>query len=527
MTSRYASRLSVDVGLIAGYVFLDWVSYIHPFYGLNITPWNPAPALGLLFILRSGLAGATLLFVAILIAEAWVRGLPASLPATVGLSLLLTAGYAATGMLLRRWFPYGRVFDTRRGLLLWASAVVGGTLVTSVAFVSAVSLAEMIPVSSWSSALVRFWIGDGVGIIVSMPILWLLSEPHGRAMLRNTVVRWEVAEYVLLALAALWIAFGVGAEADFKYLYVLFLPIVWAAARQGFVGAVVGAGLVQTGIIAAVQLLGYQVGTVLEIQMLALLLALVGFFVGLVVDEQRRLSTELRHTLRLAAAGEMAGALAHELNQPLTAISAYGAACQQLLDAGDVGARLRNTIGRMVAESVRAAEVVRRLRDFFRTGATRLESLPVSDLVDAATTRFQERARRDEILLTVRSVAAGTLLADRTQLEVVLRNLLANAFDAAADAAAGDRWVRVAAETETGSRLRISIEDGGPGVSGTDTSRIFEPFQSNKTSGLGLGLAVSRTIVEAHGGNLWAEAADHGVFKLVLPLERGAAHGDG
>ncbi len=524
MTARDFARAGVGLLFIAGYVFLDWASYIHPLYGLNITPWNPAPAIGLLFILRSGVAGAVPLFVAILIGEAWVRGLPTPLPATIALALLLTGGYTAMGVLLRRRFPDGGVFDDRRGLLAWVSIVAVGTLLTTLAFVSAVALAGMIPASGWVDAMIQFWIGDGVGILVAMPLLWVLSEPRGRALLRTAIARWETAGYLLLALVALWIAFRIGAEADFKYFYVLFLPIVWAAAREGLAGAVVSAALVQIGIISAVQMLGYQAATVLELQMLALVLALVGFFLGVAVDEQRRVSNELRHTLRLAAAGEMAGALAHELNQPLTALSAYGMACQQLLEEGDEGGRLRDVIGRMVSESFRAAEVVRRLRDFFRTGATRLEPLAVADLVAMAAAPFQERARRDHTVLTIPSAPATMLLADRMQLEVVLRNLLSNAFDAVAVAPSGARWVRVAAESESGNRVCIKVEDSGPGISGPDASRIFEPFHSDKSSGLGLGLAISRAIVEAHGGNLWAEAADHGVFKLVLPLEREAVH---
>src|SRR5581483_11746515 len=103
----------VDAGrvviFVAAYVLLDWASYIHPLYGLNITPWNPAIALGLLLLLRSGMRGAAPLLIAIVIAEAWVRGLRTPIAVTVGLSVLLTGGYTAMGLLLRRRFPDGRI----------------------------------------------------------------------------------------------------------------------------------------------------------------------------------------------------------------------------------------------------------------------------------------------------------------------------------------------------------------------------------------------------------------------------------
>jgi signal transduction histidine kinase len=519
MTKRHLTRLGLYAAFIGGYVFLDWASYIHPLYGLNITPWNPALALGLVLILRFGLPAAVPLFIAILVGEGMVRGLSPWLPVTAGLSLLLTIGYSAVGMWLRHQFRDGTIFNERRGLLIWCGIVFVGTLVTSLAFVSSAVLAGLVPASGWRDALIRFWIGDGVGILVSMPLFWMFAEPRGRMLLRTAMLRWEALGYAGLTLLALWIAFGIGAEAQFKYFYVLFLPVVWAASRQGLAGAVVGAAMVQIGIVVAVQLLDLPAVTIIEIQMLALFLALVGFLVGVVVDEHRRISLELRHTLRLAAAGEMAGALAHELNQPLTAISAYGNACQQLLEQGDEGNRLRETIGRMVTESVRAGDVVRRLRDFFRTGATQLERLPVTDLMVAAATPFHDRARREDVLFATPAAPAATLLADRTQLEIVLRNLLSNAFDAVCQQHAGKRWVLLAAENEPGNRLCIKIEDSGPGVTGHDSERIFEPFHSDKSSGLGLGLAISRAIVEAHGGTLWVETADHGVFKLILPLE--------
>jgi C4-dicarboxylate-specific signal transduction histidine kinase len=115
-------------------------------------------------------------------------------------------------------------------------------------------------------------------------------------------------------------------------------------------------------------------------------------------------------------------------------------------------------------------------------------------------------------------------MADRPQLEVVIRNLLANAFDAVAAQPQGERRVRLSAEPEGPDRVCIKVEDSGPGLSGTAAARLFEPFSSTKSSGLGLGLAISRAIAEAHGGSLRAEVGGHGVFRLLLPFERKASH---
>ncbi|HJV83866.1 MAG TPA: ATP-binding protein [Noviherbaspirillum sp.] len=505
--------------LILGYVFLDWVSYIHPLYGLNITPWSPAAALGLVYVLRYGPRAALALGVAILIADAWVRHLPAALPLWFGISALLTAGYWAIAAILRRRLAGTALFMDLRGLLEWVAIVAVGTLLNSIAFVSALSFARLIPGGAWIDALVRYWVGDCVGIIVCMPVFWMLLDERGRAKLRAVCTTWRMALYLLVTLISLWVAFGIGAQANYKYFYVLFLPIVWTAARDGLTGAVLGATMVQLGIIGSVQLLGFPALTVLEIQTLMVVLALLGFFIGIVVDERQRVSAELRQTLRLAAAGEMAGALAHEINQPLTALSAYGAACEQLLARGDTGERLRDAVQRMVAESHRAADVVRRLRDFFRTGATQLEPVALRELLSAATGLFAEKAKQQDIVLHSGDVPECTLLADRLQIEVVLRNLLSNAFDAVADEPRGKRSVTLSAHMESQKLVCIRVEDSGAGVPAELAAHLFEAFHSSKASGLGLGLTISRAIAEAHGGSLVAEAADHGIFKLFLPVE--------
>lgn len=218
----------------------------------------------------------------------------------------------------------------------------------------------------------------------------------------------------------------------------------------------------------------------------------------------------------------MAAALAHELNQPLTALSVYGSACQQMLEQGGNEERLRDTIGRMVTESYRAADVVRRLRDFFRTGATRLERIALRNLMDSVSLQFSEKASTQGIELVFSPAPDCILLVDRLQLEVILRNLIANAFDAVLERPAGQRRVSITAELAETDMVRIRVEDSGPGLSSEKVTRLFEAFQSSKSSGLGLGLAISRAIAQAHGGDLAAVAAEGGMFVLTLPIEEHA-----
>jgi signal transduction histidine kinase len=169
-------------------------------------------------------------------------------------------------------------------------------------------------------------------------------------------------------------------------------------------------------------------------------------------------------------------------------------------------------IERILGEAQRAAEVVRRLRDFFREGRTRLEQVPVG--------RLLESVRTDGLTLEVEA-GLPDLLVDRLQIELVLRNLIANASEAA-DGRAAPAAVGLSAQRHDPQHVRIVVTDNGPGIAAADRERVFEPFVSGKPTGMGLGLAVSRAIAEAHGGSLDAMPGPHGEFRLVLPAE---AHG--
>jgi C4-dicarboxylate-specific signal transduction histidine kinase len=177
----------------------------------------------------------------------------------------------------------------------------------------------------------------------------------------------------------------------------------------------------------------------------------------------------------------------------------------------------------MVDESQRTSAVVTRLRDFFRTGDTKLDLVALDDILRSAASAFASRAERNRVDLRFAPLPGAVVFVDRLQIEVVIRNLLANAFDAVESQDSPERTVRLWAERLGSDRVCVRVEDSGPGLGKVSAGRLFEPFRSSKSSGLGLGLAISRSIAEAHGGRLWAEAASHGTFGLLLPLEQGAS----
>ena len=498
------------------YIALDWASYIQPLGPFNITPWNPQPALAIVWMLLGGLRHAPAVAATLVLADALVRHAPGGYAVTLGTALVLTTGYGAIAAALRRLLGEPGLHGAR-DLAVFAAVVAAGSALVATAFVGMLRLAGLLAAVPFHEAWLHFWVGDAVGVLVTAPLLLAAADARRRADLHALAHRPESWLQLAALAASLWLVFAVFGEPA-RHFYLLFLPLVWIAVRSGMNGAVVAIGLVQIGVVLGVHGPAIDL-SVVELQILVSALTLTALFLGVAVDERRRAQEELSGSLRLAAAGEMAGAIAHEVNQPLTALTNYGRAAQMLLlqSPQDI-TQLEGILLKMRAEADRASDVVRRLRDFFRAGSTRLEALEVAEVL-AIAGRLAEKAiaGRPIALETEAEQPLPALYVDRLQVELILRNLLANAVDSLAAAARSDACIRLAARREDRAHVRLVVEDNGPGIAPRQRERLFQPFVSGKPTGMGLGRAVSRAIAEAHGGSLEAVSAAHGEFHLVLP----------
>jgi PAS domain S-box-containing protein len=237
----------------------------------------------------------------------------------------------------------------------------------------------------------------------------------------------------------------------------------------------------------------------------------------------RERDTALARAMRFAVAGELASALAHELNQPITALVSYLRASEILAAPfATEDERLKTTLGKAAQEAIRASEVLRRLRDFYRSGAFKRESVNIQAMCNAVATTFQDRLRRANVTLLTRiDPAIPTIEADSIQLEIVLHNLLANAIDAVGQQPKLLRHIELTAAHADGY-VMIQVEDTGPGIDSEVTQKLFEPFVTSKPDGRGLGLAISRSLVRGRGGDLSLSAGDKlagACFKVRLPIE--------
>src|SRR5688572_19173772 len=500
------------------YVLLDWVSYIHPLGPFNITPWNPQPALAITWMLLGGLVHAPAVLATIFLADVIIRDAPAGYGVIVLTALVLTAGYAAIATGLRVLLRPAPNLQTLRQLTLFVGVVVPGTAVVSAAFVGVLYAVGLLDPGAAFPGWLRFWTGDAVGVLVTAPLLFVVADPKRRQSLRLLASRVETYIQAGLLAATLWLIFqGLGGDPS-HHFYLLFLPLIWIAIRSGMSGAIVAVAIVQVGVVLGIHPHPAEDLPIIELQALVAALTLTGLFLGLMVDERERATEVLKQSLRLAAAGEMAGAIAHEVNQPLTALTNYGRSGQLLLAAGRTG-ELPGVIDRMLAEAQRAAEVVRRLRDFFRHGTTRLERVSLAELLERV--RRTEAAGRAGCAVPITlEVEPGLpdISVDRLQIELVMRNLLSNALEAVEPQPNGGA-IAVTARRADFRYVRIVVSDNGPGLRTASADRVFEPFVSGKPTGMGLGLAVSRAIVEAHGGTLEARFGGHGEFHVLLPVE--------
>jgi two-component system, LuxR family, sensor kinase FixL len=519
-----AARYLRDAAIFAPcYIALDWASYIDPVGPFNITPWNPQPALAIAWMMLGGLRHAPAVFLTIIAADIVVRHAPGGYVITALTGMVLAAGYAAIAAALRRFLADVRLRTTRQ-LTVFSGVVLFGAALVGAAFVGLLELAGLLGRTPFGDAWLRFWVGDAVGILVTAPLLLAAADSGRRSDFLALARRAEALLQAAVLAGTVWLIFQ-GLEGDpGRHFYLLFLPLIWIAVRSGMTGAILATGIVQLGLILGIHSSREISLSIVELQALLASLTLTGLFLGVMVDERQRAEHSLRQTLRLAAAGEMAGAIAHEVNQPLTALGNYGRSAQMLLARHPGGPpELQQVLDKMLLEADRAADVVRRLRDFFRAGTTRLEPIALAELLSSAR-RIAESAIGARPIALDTQLASGLppLYIDRVQIELIFRNLLANAVDSLAGAPRADARVTIAAQRHGPGHVRITIADNGPGVPAATREAVFEPFVSGKATGMGLGLAVSRAIAEAHGGSLEAAHCAHGEFHLVLPCQQTA-----
>ena len=521
-------KVVIGVTYLAAYALLDWLSFIDPYAPVGITPWNPGIGLSFVLLFMFGRRMIPFVVVAPLLADILQR--QSSLPWTfeIAASALVGATYSLAALfLLRPSVRFDPALSSMRDLLLLMLTAATSAACVAVGYVGLTVFAGVFPVADFAAAALRNWIGDVIGIIVVAPVsLLALTRPRLLTVSMETVLQLAAIG------AALVMVFGVVEEQQFQLFYVLFLPIVWMAVRTGTEGVSVGILITQLGLIVGIHLFPAGSFNVTSFQALMLVLATTGLVAGELVTERRRTQSQLQlqqeqlsRVARLGSMGELAAAVAHELNQPLTAAGTYTRLVDDAISSGNNDrAMIAETAKKAVAQVERAAEVVRRLRALVRLDRSNRASWKVERAVKDTVELCQPDLDRHRV--TIRSSIPNDLpsvTVDLLQIEQVLINVVRNAVEALGESQASRRIITIEAKVADADFVEIRVADTGPGFARPFLENAFVPLASTKAEGLGIGLSLCKSIIEAHGGFLRLESSPQGaVVRFTLPIAKTA-----
>ncbi len=241
-------------------------------------------------------------------------------------------------------------------------------------------------------------------------------------------------------------------------------------------------------------------------------------------EELRQHQDDLAHVARLSTMGEMASGIAHEINQPLTAITANAQACIRMLESqSGEKERIIDVMERIGSQAARAGEIIRHLRQFVKKEQPELSRIDINEVIREVITLLRTEIRKYEVNVKLDlDERIGAVMALHVQIDQVIMNLARNAIEAMADNRETERLLHIATRNEADHYVRVTVTDTGPGLDPAVADQLFNPFVTTKRNGMGLGLSISQGIIEAHKGKIFVEPAESGGarFVFLLPTSR-------
>lgn len=519
MDRQFLNVLTRGLAYLAVYVGLDYVSYVEPYRGLAITPWNPGAGLTLAVMLLGGPAYAPFVLLAPALAGALVRSGTALVQLYLAEGLLIGSVYVVLGLIVRSRSLFDPRMATVSSAITLVLIAVAGAGMASIAYVGSFGMAGLIERADVGEAITRFFIGDLIGILVVTPLLLLIAR-------RRHWPRWswEALLPIVAIAVALIVIFGLPHAREYQLFYLLFLPLLWCALRWGVLGAAMGLAGVQVGIVVALTWRHGEAINLVSFQMLMISLSATGLVLGSLVGQQQAAAARihqqqlaLNRALRVRSMGEIATTIAHELNQPITSIKAFGGVANEAIGEGN-WPRAREAITRLRSECDRVSSTIRATRELLSKEAYRPQMIRTEQIVAEVRELISDRLAPNDIDLAV-DIASGAnvLKVDPAQMKQALYNILDNSIDAVtASEAAGA--IRIAVYPGTAGWVEIAVRDNGPGFPPGLLDHGVGALMTTKPDGTGIGLAIARSVAESHGGSLKIEHDLSGtVVKLRLP----------
>ena len=517
------------------YVLLDAVSYLHDFQHTEITPWNPNIAWTVVVVMYFGLRAAPLTIVAPSISEFILRSAsPAGIP-VIAAAVCIGCTYTMAGLLLQR---IQRNFSVPTiGWLVMLSAVLAGSALVEAALYSAALIwSGNIRLDAYFEAVRTDWVGAINGIVTLLPMIIILRSGEG-AKVREVrshlvLVSAQTVALVLAFVITFWDSWSATNGVKQTPFDVLFLPIIWIALRWGAGVTAIALGLLQLGIVIFVAKY-HTPESFLTIQLLMVLLAATGLFLGISVSENARFSAimrskddDLSHLNARVSMSEMNSAIGHELNTPLGALANYIQSAKLIMNSPKLdGNLLKDVLDKALGETSRCVRVVSELREFFRFGVAQRHSLDPRRVVAEALATLQNKPQQAGITFVSEiPPSVQNIFADPLQLSMALQNILSNACDATCKE--GSRRRRIVVKvTSSSNEVEFRVEDSGLGIPEMSRNLLFRPMPSTKTAGMGFGLAISRSLIEANGGRirLVSSGASGTIIAFTVPVDDGTA----
>ena len=536
----WITRVALGAVLVVVFVLLEWLSSIHEFMSVPITPWNPGLGVVFAFILLRGPLYALVLFAGMIAAELIVVRTELQWPIIVAIAAIISLVYGSAAVVVRRALHIDAGLYHLRDLVVLLASGIAAAFVTSALVALVLLLDHRIALDNILTAATPLLLGDVIGIAVMTPLtLRLVMLMQGRASLSgySRPLAVEVALYAVFICIALWVIVGGESASGLRYFYLLFVPVMLAAVRRGFDGACGALAVAQFALVGLMHHFGYDAPAFTEMQTLMLVLTGTGLLVGAVVSERQNADRLMRlaeerlrekelqadRAARFTLVSGMASALAHEINQPMTAARALARSVQHILEAPAPDLpRAGTNITNVIAQIDHASGVMRRMREFLRRGRPHVSTFDIRTMIDDALSLASPDAiARGVNIASEIPENLPMVHADRIQIEQVVLNLIRNATEAISGVGRKDGGIRLTARLAAPAQIEIAVIDNGPGIAPELARSMFEPMTTSKHEGLGLGLSICLTIVESHGGRIWLESGEPGrtEFRFSLPLE--------
>lgn len=522
LDERFLKRVAIGCAFMVAYVALDYVSFVKPFRGLSITPWNPPPGLSMALMYLGGWFYAPFVVLAPMVADIVVRGTLVDRWPELLASFFNGCVYVLAGIGLRQIRSFDPRFHAVRDATTFIAVAMLSAAVGTAVHLGTLVAGDVISLTEARALAWRASVGETIGILVVAPLV-LLARTHRP---------WPTANLQMLAqlfalLIALAIVFGYREATAFQLFYLLFLPLLWVALVHGPAGAAVALAVIQVGLIIGADIRFGPDPGLGALQVLMVALAITGLIVGAIVAEREDASARLRdqqaalsRALRIRSAGEVAASIAHEINQPLTALTTYSGIASEAMASGKLDLASK-AITKICAECDRAKAVLDGIRELLRKGTVRPHPVELRSLFGELEEIFADDFAKKGLRLAVNVPEhLSRIAADGVQLQQAVHNLILNSAEAITGMGRTGR-IEVAAKLANGRDYIIEVKDDGPGFPPGFNITEPTPFVTTKPEGSGLGLAVARSVIEAHGGSMSISSSARGAsVRLQLPAER-------